>query len=243
MWFRWWRMAGVAATGAAAAAALFAGYREARKAISLPAEPLHALEALCVAGVLGAGVALLAVEWTRRAYRRLLTRLASRVAELRHNPAPHGLHELDRLLPPHPEAAAVQEQVEALTSCYRTALCKSSRRKRGSKSCAPTSGKVPRSTNDRPRLLPALSTPAARFACRLASRRACAGRPSHLRCCNGSDAPSAISSPGRFSIWSTPLMSPSWAAPCNKPCATARPTTSPFASSCPTGPSAACKPT
>ena len=124
MWFRWWRMAGVAATGAAAAAALFAGYREARKAISLPAEPLHALEALCVAGVLGAGVALLAVEWTRRAYRRLLTRLASRVAELRHNPAPHGLHELDRLLPPHPEAAAVQEQVEALTSCYRTAVAR-----------------------------------------------------------------------------------------------------------------------
>jgi PAS domain S-box-containing protein len=115
-------MAGVAAAGAAVTGLLFAGYRTIRQTIPFAADSSRPLESLCAAAVLGAVVALLAVWWTRRRYHRLLEKLAEHVADLRQNPAVHGLHELDRLLPSVPALTAVQEQVQALTTCYRRAL-------------------------------------------------------------------------------------------------------------------------
>jgi PAS domain S-box-containing protein len=122
MRLRWWRMAGVGAAGAAMAAALFAGYLWTRRPVTSAAEPLRAAEWLCAASALGAASALLTAWWIQRNSRRLLARLAERIAVLRQNPAPHALHELDRMVRPHSELLPIREQLEALTACYRKAL-------------------------------------------------------------------------------------------------------------------------
>jgi PAS domain S-box-containing protein len=116
----WWRMAGVGAVGATAA--LFVWYLEARAQISLLAGRGRLLETFCVAGCLGAGIALLASWWNRRAYRHLMTRLAEHLSALGQNPAPYSLHALDRLVAPHPELTPIHEPIKTLTACYRRAL-------------------------------------------------------------------------------------------------------------------------
>ncbi len=113
---RWRRLAGVGVAGATVAMTLCAGYLKVRHPTVL------SIESLGMAGVLGAGIALLTAWWTQHLSRRLLARLAERIGALRENPALHGLHDLDRLLPHHPELAPVQEQMELWMASYRRAL-------------------------------------------------------------------------------------------------------------------------
>jgi len=109
-------MAGVGVTGAAVAATLCAGYLKIRNPSAF------ALESLGVAAILGVAIALLTAWWTHYLSRRLLARLAERIGALRENPALHGLQELDRLLPRHPELIPVHEQMERWMVSYRRAL-------------------------------------------------------------------------------------------------------------------------
>jgi PAS domain S-box-containing protein len=122
---QWWRMLRAVLAGAVLASTLFVLYLAVRRGVAasarLNAEPL-VLEQLVLVALLGALASSLAIALTRRSYRRLLGQTAQRIAVLRQNPAPHGLHELDRLLPTYPELAVVHQELEELTACYRKAL-------------------------------------------------------------------------------------------------------------------------
>jgi PAS domain S-box-containing protein len=107
---------------------LFAGCLLLRREFAFTADPPwvsllpRALEHLGLAALLAGAAVVLSAFLTRRAYRRLLGRLAERVVLLRQNPAPHALHELERLAPLHPELAPVNAQLEVLADSYRKAL-------------------------------------------------------------------------------------------------------------------------